>query len=92
MWRSQQRRAQESVDLLRQLRAAAFSPVGATFHLDGAPHEPGILGRELSNLLLHIFDHAALFGDLVFEGDDPVGHALPLAGTGKIINDITGVG
>ncbi|NOG70830.1 hypothetical protein [Roseicella sp. DB1501] len=92
IWRSQQRRAAESVDLLRQLRAAAFGPVGATFRLDGTPHESGILGRELSNLLLHIFDHATLFGDLVFDGDDPVGHALLLAGSDELVEDTAVIG
>ncbi|WP_036263598.1 hypothetical protein [Mesorhizobium sp. WSM2561] len=57
-----------------------------------APHESGILGRELSNPLLHVFDHAALFGDLVFAGGDPVGHALTLAGSDELVEDPAMIG
>jgi len=81
-----------AVELLRQLRAAALGPVSLAFRLDRAPHEPGILGRELTNLTLHVVDHDALFGNLVHHGGDPAGHSLPLTDADKLVEDIAMIG
>ncbi len=81
-----------AIEFLRQLRAAVFGPVGTTFSFDRAPHESGILGRELTKLTMHGVDDGALFGDLVRDGGDPAGDPLPLTDAGKLVEDITVIG
>ena len=60
-----------AIKLLRQLRDAVLGPVGTALRFDRAPHESGILGRELTKLTLHGVDGDALFGDLLRDGGDP---------------------
>src|SRR6266852_5806382 len=81
-----------AIEFLRQLRAAVFGPVGTAFSFDRAPHESGILGRELTKLTLHGVDGGALFGDLVRDGGDPTRDRLPLTDAGKLVEDITVIG
>jgi hypothetical protein len=48
---------------------------------------PGNVGRVSSDLNLHLFDHPALLGNIVFDDADPIGLALPLAGSDEIVED-----
>jgi hypothetical protein len=56
----------KAADLLRQLSAAAFRPVGALLRFDHAPQKSGILGRQMPELMLHVVDQATLLDDPVY--------------------------
>ena len=81
-----------AIKLLRQLRDAVLGPVGTALRFDRAPHESGILGRELTKLTLHGVDGDALFGDLLRDGGDPTRSAPLLTDASQLIEDIAVIG
>lgn len=52
----------KSIDLSRELGAAAIGTLGQAFRLDRAAQQSGILRRELPDLDLHIVNYGTLFG------------------------------
>jgi hypothetical protein len=54
----------KSIDLSRELGAAAIGTLGQAFRLDRAAQQSGILRRELPDLDLHIVNYGTLFGYL----------------------------
>jgi len=55
----------KSIDLSRELGAAAIGTLGQAFRLDRAAQQSGILRRELPDLDLHIVNYGTLFGYLL---------------------------
>ncbi len=58
-------RSVKSIDLSRELGAAAIGTLGQAFRLDRAAQQSGILRRELPDLDLHIVNYGTLFGYLL---------------------------
>ena len=77
----------KSIDLSRELGAAAIGALGQAFCLDGAAQQSGILCRELSDLDLHIVNNGALFGDLLLRAVEVIGDRFTHARLSKFVED-----
>jgi hypothetical protein len=90
--RSQDRGTAKSIDLSRELGAASIGTLGQAFRLDGAAQQSGILGRELLDLDLHIFNYGALFGYLPLRAVEVIGNRFTHSRVSKFVEDAAMVG
>jgi hypothetical protein len=90
--RSQDRRTAKGIDLSCELGAAAIGTLGQAFRLDGAVQQSSILGRELSDLALHIVNYGTVFSYPLLRAVEVIRRRCTHSRVSKFVEDVAMVG
>jgi hypothetical protein len=82
----------KSIDLSRELGAAAIGTLGQAFRLDRAAQQSGILRRELPDLDMHIVKYGALFGYLLLRAVEAIRGRFTPSRLTEFVEDVAMVG